>query len=422
MLKGLFFCVKGREIKVTRTDAFLYIGGSYPQLRSIETIKNLGIVTILTDRSPNPPLKSISDHFYNIDATDLESFMKLGDEIANKFNLIGVYPIEDYAVPAATAIAEKFNLPYFDDLTAEILLNKYKSFDICSRNNILTPNSILIKSDSDIIESHSNIVDELGLPFLLKPVSSWGSQGVTIIHTVDKYEFSKAINLAREFSQEIIAQEVITGTVHNVDGLLLDKIYYPCNSYDRLPNIDFENVTKSILEPSGLPVEYIESMHNILNDTAKVMNLKNGPITGDFIFSKGSIYLLEISPHFHSIHQASIRTNGVHNPMKAWVSYLLGTSKPEDILNYQPTPGTSVMSSSWTDKSGEILEIFIDEDINNINEVRDVYILYEKGDSIISKISSWNCIALIWGFSNKRTSLLKAMDDASELIKVEFIT
>ena len=420
MLKDLFFCVKEERSEVPREKAFLYIGGSYPQINSIETIKSLGVKTILTDRSLDSPLKPIADHFFNIDATDVNSFLKLADEIAEKFDLIGVYPIEDYAVLSATMVAKKFNVPYFDKLTAEVILNKFQFFNICLNNDILTPKSILIRSDSDLSTLNSTLLDEFNFPIIIKPVSSWGSQGVNILNSLSEHEFYNLVEIARQFSQDIMVQELIEGTLHNVDGVFLDRKYYPCNSYDRLPKSGFTNVTKTIIEPSNLSDDSIQTMHNLLSDVANLINLKDGPVTGDFIFSDGSLYLLEISPHFHSIHQSSIRTNGIHYPMKAWVSYLAGVVDSEKILDYQSISGVSVMSSYWSDKTGEISDIVINERLNTIDIIKDVHLRYKKGDELNSEISTWNCIALIWGFSNQRIHLLNDIDLASDMITVEF--
>jgi len=413
--------VKEERSEVPKEKAFLYIGGSYPQINSIKTIKSLGVKTILTDRSLDPPLKSISDYFFNIDATDVNSFLKLADDIAEKFDLIGVYPIEDYAVLSATVIAKKFNIPYFNKLTAEVILDKFHFFNICLNNDISTPKSILVRSDSDLSALNSTLLNEFNFPIIIKPISSWGSQGVSILNSPSEQRFHKLVESARQFSQDIIVQEFIEGTLHNVDGVFLNRKYYPCNSYDRLPKSDFTNVTKTIIEPSNLPDDSIQTMHNLLSDVANLINLQEGPVTGDFIFSDGSLYLLEISPHFHSVHQSSIRTNGVYYPMKAWVSYLAGMVDPEKILDYRSISGVSAMSSSWSDKAGEISDIVIHERLNTIDIIKDLHLRYKKGDELNSEISAWNCIALIWGFSNQRSHLLNDIDLASDMIKVEFV-
>ena len=58
---------------------------------------------------------------------------------------------------------------------------------------------------------------------------------------------------------------------------------------------------------------------------------------------------------------------------------------------------------------------------NTIDIIKDVHLRYKKGDELNSEISPWNCIALIWGFSNQRSHLLNDIDLASDMIKVEFV-
>jgi len=406
---------------MTIPKAFIYIGGSYPQIRAFEAIKNLGITTILTDRSPNPPLKSLADHFFQIDATDVEAFIRLGDDISEKFDLIGVYPIEDYAVLSATALAEKFKIPYFDKFTAHIFLNKYESHNVWTSNGISTPDSILIKSGLNFVDLNTDILTKLTLPIIIKPVTSWGSQGVNVLYENDQYEFSRLITMSRRFSDDLIVQEYINGTIHNVDGVFLKNIYYPCNSYDRLPNPRFQNVTSTILEPSELENHIIDEMHFVLKKACNLIGLENGPVTGDFVFLDEDLYLLEISPHFHSVHQTSMRMNGTHYPMKSWIAYLSGCLNPQNILKESHLPGTSGLSSAWSDATGGISKILIDNRIYENTLIEDVHIRNQKGDKLATNDGILNCIALIWGFSEDRNALLTSMDEASQLIKVETV-
>ena len=77
-------------------EAIIYIGCSYPQLSNIKALRDFGIEVIGTDRENiNSKTKSLLTEFHKISATDINSLVKLTNEL-KKYNLLFAYGIADF--------------------------------------------------------------------------------------------------------------------------------------------------------------------------------------------------------------------------------------------------------------------------------------------------------------------------------------
>ncbi|CAM3944723.1 ATP-grasp domain-containing protein [Xenorhabdus thuongxuanensis] len=116
----------------------------------------------------------------------------------------------------------------FMDLAA-IVRDKYSIFGIKSELSTLFRNKLKMKSKlTNVVrvptfgkykhQTFEMISSEVGLPFVLKPVDSAGSEGVYIINT--NIDFINSVNCISESLHEYEYEEFIDGTLYHVDMVI----------------------------------------------------------------------------------------------------------------------------------------------------------------------------------------------------------
>jgi len=121
------------------------------------------------------------------------------------------------------ALLEMYQIPYTGSgVTASALtMNKAFSKWVFQSNNLLTPDFVLYKPDMEL----DKIVDQLGLPLCVKPVSEGSSLGVTRV--TDPKKIKEAIEFAAQFGKSVMMEPWLDGcevTVGVLNGKALPVI------------------------------------------------------------------------------------------------------------------------------------------------------------------------------------------------------
>ena len=120
---------------------------------------------------------------------------------------------EDGKLQAALGIHGK---PYTGSgfMASAIAMHKYRTKQIWSCNGLNTPKSLLWR-DGD--PSQQFILDELGLPLMIKPVREGSSVGVSLV--LKENDISAALEKAQKFDNEILIEQFIQGDEYTVSIL-----------------------------------------------------------------------------------------------------------------------------------------------------------------------------------------------------------
>ena len=118
----------------------------------------------------------------------------------------------------------------------------------------------------DLKQKFVSLSDELGLPFLLKPISALGSVGIQIINNEE--EFQKHYGIIQSIEYE--AEEFISGTLYHCDSIIKNgkTLFVVCCQYSN-PNFDFQ-LGKSII---SLPLKSDDTLaQRIFEFSATTLN------------------------------------------------------------------------------------------------------------------------------------------------------
>lgn len=274
----------------------LLLGGSFQQIIAIKTAKNMGIYTVLCDYLIDNPGQYIADKFYLVSTTDKDKIL----EIAKIENIDGIVAYaSDPAAPTAAYVAEKLNLPTNPYKSIETLANKdlFRKFLLKHKFNVPKAKGY-VNLDKAIEDIKNNYFT---YPFLIKPVDSSGSKGITKV--TDSREINDALNYAMNSSRnkKIIIEEyiekkheyIIGGDCFVINGKV--ELWGLLNCHRDLSVNPLVPVGKSY--PLMVDAEQEQLIHSTVEKLFKLLNIEFGAFNLEMIFdSNNKLYLIEVGP------------------------------------------------------------------------------------------------------------------------------
>lgn len=150
-------------------------------------------------------------------------------------------------------LLEQLGIPYTGSgvLGSALAMDKYRTKQIWAATGLPTPPYSLVFPDSDMVQ----IVEQLGLPIMIKPVLEGSSIGMTKVNHID--ELAKAVEVAAQYNCDVMAEHYIKGLeytaaiVHNTN-LPLIRLETPRDFYDFTAK--YNDTKTSYTCPCGLPI------------------------------------------------------------------------------------------------------------------------------------------------------------------------
>lgn len=108
-------------------------------------------------------------------------------------------------------ILSHLGIPYTgsDSISSALSYNKQRAKEILDQQGIKTPYFTLIKETDDMGVVSKHVFNHFFLPFVVKPVSSGSSLGVTVVKNFQDLE--KALKIAFQYSDAALIEEYIRG-------------------------------------------------------------------------------------------------------------------------------------------------------------------------------------------------------------------
>jgi D-alanine-D-alanine ligase len=118
-------------------------------------------------------------------------------------------------------LLELMGLPYTGSgvLGSALAMDKFRTKQVWQGMNLPTPASVLLDAETDFAQ----VVEQLGLPLMVKPSLEGSSVGISKVSSVN--ELASAWQTASEFNCEVIAEQYITGVEYT--GAILDGTALP---------------------------------------------------------------------------------------------------------------------------------------------------------------------------------------------------
>lgn len=305
----------------------LILGVAAVQMDAILELKKMGYETYACAMAKDGPGAEVADHFIEINILDSEAIINYIQE--NQISV--VYSTgSDLAMPVASLISEKLQMPYFvSEETARICNNKNLMRTTLGNNFKGNVKFQVIKSEKDEVE--------LEFPFILKPADSQGQRGVKLVQSQDEY--LESYKIAKEYSRSglVILEQYISGPELSVNGYLVNgKVKYLVAS-DRDTWPEYTGlIHKHIVPTKKLTSNATGALNDIIETACAKLEIKNGPVYAQMKLEEGIPYIIEITPRLDGCHMWNLLSyyNEI-NLMKLTFEHLLNgdTSEVEKFKN-----------------------------------------------------------------------------------------
>jgi carbamoyl-phosphate synthase large subunit len=227
----------------------------------------------------------------------------------------------DMLIPGIEADMYKWvqYVPEIQDTGARILLNNVDLISLCKDKWKFYESLMTHKSPNVIPSSLSKDFDELvaqfGLPFLLKPRQGYGSRGIFIVGSKEKY-----LNHADDVGENLMAQKIVGD---------INEEFTTSAFCDGIGGFHCYMTLKRKLSSEGFTekavVVELENIETVLASLCQIYK-PVGPTNFQFRRQDGILKLLEINPRISS--STSIRSAFGYNESQMSVDYFLEGIQP----------------------------------------------------------------------------------------------
>lgn len=204
----------------------------------------------------------------------------------SKYNEVRFICLSEDNLLFTAQLREKFNIEGMRYKTAILFRDKIEMKKILQKNGVEVPNF----GELSQYNNFSQLKQEFGLPFVVKPKDAFGSKDVSIINNEEQY--NKLLK-----TEGLECESFIKGKLYHIDNIWQNgkAIFEVCNEYS-CPNEEFRK-GKALLSMPLLPENEVCKQASILaKKVIDIFELKTGATHLEFFVSNnGKIIFLEVA-------------------------------------------------------------------------------------------------------------------------------
>jgi biotin carboxylase len=388
----------------------MVLGGSHFQLPLIKRAKEMGLYVISCDYLPDNPGHKYSNEYHNVSTTDKEAVL----EAAKELNIDAIATLSsDPAVPTVAYVADALGLIGPSPSAISLLSEKDLFRSFLAKIGLKVPKNYVVRSSSipkEIVNSN--------LKFLVKPVDSCGSKGITF-SSANTFDLSQAIEYALKNSRlgRCIIEEYIEGDQIHGDGYLQDgKLIYHYFGDHFFYTKSRNFIPISTRWPCKFNDEILNKLVHQIEDISSASGYLDGPVNIEArMSSTEEVYIIEVGP----------RNGGNYVPIIQ--EHLTGFNFVNKII-YDSLGVSMLASNDFKEKKVGAYYILHSEKngvfkgIKIKDKIRDHIFFYKvfknKGEFVSEYVGSNTTIGVVlleFNSTNERDNL---MSNVSELIQV----
>ena len=403
----------------------LIIGAGIEMLPIFDITKEIGLKTVVTDMNPNAPGFAYADDFIVASTRDVEETIKKVKEFSKreKKKIDGVMTIASDVPMTVAKVARSLGLPELPAVEiAEIVSDKLKMEELFIKKGVPVPWYKVITSFKELKE----VIEEKGLPVVIKPIDNCGARGVYRITENEKKDLKKLYDSSMSFcrnSKTLIVEEFLEGPQVSAESIVYQgKVYTPGFS-DR--NYEFlEKYAPNMIEnggelPSALSKKDQQKIRQCVEKAAKALGMVNGVLKGDMVLNKGEAKVIEVagrlSGGYFCTHETPLST-GV-NIIKPVIQMALG--EKVDVKALSPKYQKGVCERFFFPQPGKIKRIVGEEKLKRLSYVK-LYRIYLKPGDVINPVTDHTKRGgIVLTVGKTREEAVKRAEDAVKMIKFE---
>lgn len=262
--------LKGKKLMI--------IGGAFQHCKLVETAKQMGVITYVTDYLPieDAPAKQIADYYFMNNITDIDGIV----DICKREKIDGVISTSlDACQIPYFKVCQALGKPCFGtEEQFKILTDKSSFKKACVEYGV----DVIPQFKEDDFKTEELCVRRVNFPVLIKPAISRGSRGQSICN--DYKQAASAIEFAkRESSNNEVIIEKYMGQANDFSMtiLVVNSKAYVIRTVDRILGKYEDGLDKLAVgsaSPSVFTKLYLEKVHKNIEQFIKGIGLVNAPI------------------------------------------------------------------------------------------------------------------------------------------------
>lgn len=263
----------------------LMVGGAESQCHAIDILHAMDCYVIVVDFDLTCKGSKIADEFFGISTADVEKVLGLAKE-KEIDNVIAVQ--SDLGLVTASKVAANLGLKAIPLELVELYTNKYKMREYLKNNGFLFPEYKKCKNINEL----EQFANEKGFPFVMKPLNSQGSSGVTILK--DKRDFQK-IKMSLGYTRgekSVIVEEFLGEQEYTVEGIVIDKKHYTLAISAKTHYSNLKYVSRELYYSWEPEYKDLIERHNTLIEST---GLPFGITHSEYIKTKDGFVLVEFA-------------------------------------------------------------------------------------------------------------------------------
>lgn len=348
-----YYIYRTNSLIIDGQEKMMIIGAGAGQVPLIREAKQRGLYTIVVSIDGNYPGICEADQHLIVDIFDKELVLEIAKQEKIQYILSDQ---SDFAVPTVAYVAEKLGLIGNSIDTAEIFTNKQKQRKFCLNHNYKVPRIHIISGEHDDITTIT-----IPFPWVVKPVDSQGSRGISIVSTSTeaRYALKDALNYSK--SKEIIIEEYFKGREIVCEGWVMNGEYFNIAFADRLYfNIPNKFIPSQTIFPSTIDERIKKLIISQETDLVRKANVQFGIIHSEYLVNdEGECCLVETALRGGGVYISShlIPYSYNINLTKLLLDYILhGTEKAKENLQFTRLSKVSAYICFYLN-SGEVTKV-----------------------------------------------------------------
>lgn len=265
----------------------LLLCASHNDLGLIRALRKLGYYIICTGSLPGQIGEKYVDEYIQADYSDKELILKLAKD--KKIDVI-CQCCNDFGVYTAAYVADKLDLPGYDDYETTLLLhNKDRFKQFAKENDICTPIAEVFTDEETAILW----CGEGNYPLIIKPIDASAGNGVSRVDNIEEARIciQKAFQASR--GKKIVIEPYITGSQHGFCTFLINGKVAACSS-----NNEYSILNPYRVEIDTFPADNFEGVKETLiaeiEKIAALLNLKDGIFHLQYIMHENKPLIIEV--------------------------------------------------------------------------------------------------------------------------------
>ncbi len=198
--------------------AILLFGAGINQRTLIEAARELGLVSIVLDPSPNAPARHLADVFYAVAGNDYERTKAIA--VAHQVAGIATAQMEN-PMRLMARLAAELGFIFHTPEIAERSIDKWLMKQAFQKAGVPCAQGILLRGDDKDV---SGVTDRMAFPMIVKPKDSHSSKGVFKVDAAD--ELAGFLPPAGRFSSsgQVIVEEFLEGPEYSVEAITFQGV------------------------------------------------------------------------------------------------------------------------------------------------------------------------------------------------------